>query len=68
MGDHGHRFHKIRQTFVGKLEEKLPLFSMMIPRLLQKKNPFLKEILNQNINSKIYIINRKLLIAIINRK
>jgi len=52
MGDHGHRFHPIRQTFTGKLEEKLPFFSMMVPSLLLRKNSFLSEVLNENTKSK----------------
>ena len=52
MGDHGHRTHKIRQTYVGKVEEKLPFFGMMLPRIILKKNPMLKEIIRNNTQSK----------------
>jgi len=52
MGDHGHRFHPIRHTFSGKVEEKLPFFSMMVPRRLLNKNPFLSDVLKQNTQSK----------------
>jgi hypothetical protein len=38
MGDHGHRFHEIRTTFIGKLEEKLPMFGMMVPKRMLKDN------------------------------
>ena len=52
MGDHGHRFHKIRQTFTGKAEEKLPLFSMLVPKRLLNKNRYLKNVLARNTQSK----------------
>ncbi len=52
MGDHGHRFHPIRHTFNGKVEEKLPFFSMMVPKILLKNNPFLKRVLKVNSQSK----------------
>jgi len=54
MGDHGHRFHPIRRTFTGRIEERLPFFSMMVPRILLKKNPFLAKILNKNTQSKLF--------------
>ena len=37
MGDHGHRLHSIRQTFIGKVEEKLPMYAMMIPNKIKNK-------------------------------
>lgn len=37
-GDHGHRFHDIRKTFIGKIEEKLPMFSMMVPKSILSQN------------------------------
>jgi len=52
MGDHGHRFHPIRHTFSGKIEERLPFFSMMVPKTLLIKNPFLSTVLKTNIKSK----------------
>lgn len=51
MGDHGHRFHNIRKTFVGKIEEKLPFFSMMVPTSLLDSNPFMARVLRQNTQS-----------------
>jgi hypothetical protein len=51
MGDHGHRFHEIRKTPIGKLEEKLPMFSMVVPeRLLNNQ---IRRILSENTKSKI---------------
>ncbi len=52
MSDHGHRFHSIRHTFNGKVEEKLPFFSMMVPQILLDNNPSLSKILKQNTQSK----------------
>lgn len=52
MGDHGHRFHAIRPTFSGKLEQKLPFLSMLLPRKLTQHNPFLNDILKQNTQRK----------------
>ncbi len=52
MGDHGHRFHSIRHTFTGKIEEKLPFFSMMVPKMLLEKNLFLSDVLKINSQSK----------------
>lgn len=51
MGDHGHRFHDIRQTVTGKLEQKRPSLSMLIPRKLTEQNPLLNSILKQNTQS-----------------
>ena len=55
MGDHGHRQHRIRQTSVGKSEEKLPFFGMITPKLLLEQNPFLYETLNKNTGGKFII-------------
>lgn len=52
MGDHGHRFHKIRETFIGKLEEKLPFFGMMVPKFITNSNKILFKNLVQNTKSK----------------
>lgn len=57
MGDHGHRFHSIRHTANGKLEQKLPAFSMLLPRKLTKQNPYINDILNQNTKSKFIFFN-----------
>ena len=56
MGDHGHRTHKIRQTFTGKIEEKLPFFGMMLPKVIIKNNMFLRKILIENTQS-IFFFN-----------
>ena len=54
MGDHGHRFHEVRKTFIGKIEEKLPMFGMMVPRKLLRKNSDIKSILTENTSSKTF--------------
>ena len=65
MGDHGHRFHGIRQTVTGKQEQKRPSFSMLLPRKLTKQNSFLNDVLKQNSQSKLneylYFIGRTFL-------
>ncbi len=53
MGDHGHRTHALRQTFVGKLEEKLPMFGMIVPKKLIH-NKSIHENLSKNTKSIIY--------------
>ena len=55
IGDHGHRFHNIRQTFIGKLEEKLPMFGMMVPQVLTNKNQLVREHLRENTKSSILL-------------
>ncbi|XP_065172102.1 uncharacterized protein [Atheta coriaria] len=37
MADHGHRFAEIRNTFQGKLEERLPFFSFTFPPWFKTK-------------------------------
>ena len=54
MGDHGHRFHNIRTTFIGKLEVKLPMFGMMIPKQLISKNEFIRNNLRKNTKGNIF--------------
>ena len=48
MGDHGSRFGKMRMEIQGKLEERLPLFSMIFPPWFSKKYPKLHENLRIN--------------------
>ena len=53
MGDHGHRQHPIRQTLVGRIEEKLPLFSMLVPKVLLNEDSQILETLKSNTQSNI---------------
>ncbi|XP_028399834.1 uncharacterized protein LOC114523171 [Dendronephthya gigantea] len=48
MGDHGARFGQIRMEIQGKLEERLPLFSMVFPPWFSAKYPELYKNLRTN--------------------
>ncbi|CAF1060233.1 unnamed protein product, partial [Brachionus calyciflorus] len=48
MGDHGHRFHPIRRNFIGKIEEKLPMFSIILPRKIKNQNKYLRKVFEHN--------------------
>ncbi|XP_054271598.1 uncharacterized protein LOC128993578 [Macrosteles quadrilineatus] len=39
MSDHGHRFAEIRNTQQGKLEERLPFFSFVLPPWMSQTHP-----------------------------
>ncbi|XP_037076680.1 uncharacterized protein LOC119097830 [Pollicipes pollicipes] len=39
MGDHGLRWGRERQTFIGGLEERLPFMSLYFPRWLRRRYP-----------------------------
>ncbi|KAH9505326.1 hypothetical protein Btru_058349 [Bulinus truncatus] len=39
MGDHGARYDKVRSTFSGKLEERLPYFGFLFPKWFESKYP-----------------------------
>ncbi|CAH0701135.1 unnamed protein product [Spodoptera exigua] len=49
MGDHGSRFSKLRETYHGKLEERLPLLSIFLPEKLKRLRPDAVAALNENI-------------------
>lgn len=46
MGDHGNRFDAIRKTVIGRVEERMPFFSVTLP----KKLHYLKTNLDANSN------------------
>ena len=48
FSDHGMRFGKIRDSFVGKLEERLPFMYMAVPKWLRDAYPFLEKNLRTN--------------------
>ena len=48
LGDHGWRFGEFRQTVQGKLEERLPLFTMTFPRWFKKRYQTLAKNLKTN--------------------
>ncbi|GAB1608462.1 uncharacterized protein LOC115213966 [Argonauta hians] len=39
MSDHGHRFDSIRHTLIGRIEERMPLFLMTVPKDFKSSNP-----------------------------
>ncbi|XP_059157676.1 uncharacterized protein LOC131942030 [Physella acuta] len=39
LGDHGARYGKIRSTWQGKIEERLPYFSFLFPKWFEEKYP-----------------------------
>uniref|UniRef100_A0A915EIA8 Sulfatase N-terminal domain-containing protein n=1 Tax=Ditylenchus dipsaci TaxID=166011 RepID=A0A915EIA8_9BILA len=48
FSDHGHRFDPIRQSLIGRIEERMPFFSMHVPDWLTKKCSSLSNVLNHN--------------------
>lgn len=48
MGDHGWRYGDFRQTVQGKLEERLPFFTMTFPKWFKEKYPELDKNLKIN--------------------
>lgn len=50
MGDHGTRFGKVRTLVQGKLEERLPLFSISVPSWFSTRYPKLVANLRTNID------------------
>ncbi|XP_063413992.1 uncharacterized protein LOC134696239 [Mytilus trossulus] len=50
FSDHGIRFGKVRETFIGKLEERLPFGFFIFPKWFYEKYPKLKR--NLEINSR----------------
>ncbi|XP_023941521.1 uncharacterized protein LOC112048274 [Bicyclus anynana] len=48
MGDHGPRYANVRDTFQGKLEERLPLMAVRLPDAFVKSNPSAQESLLKN--------------------
>ncbi|XP_053620717.1 uncharacterized protein LOC128681115 isoform X2 [Plodia interpunctella] len=50
MGDHGPRYAKIRNTYQGKLEERLPLMAIVLPSTLKSQRPQALDNLRQNVD------------------
>ncbi|XP_025201411.1 uncharacterized protein LOC112598955 [Melanaphis sacchari] len=50
MSDHGQRFTSVRDTQQGKLEERMPIFSFILPKWFDRKYPKLASNLDNNIN------------------
>lgn len=53
MADHGHRFAKIRGTQQGKLEERLPFFSIVLPEWFEGRFPNAVANLKQNAENRL---------------
>ncbi|ULT89594.1 hypothetical protein L3Y34_008192 [Caenorhabditis briggsae] len=51
FSDHGHRYDKIRETVIGRIESRMPFHSIKIPDAVTKKYPFI--IQNLIANSKL---------------
>jgi hypothetical protein len=43
FSDHGIRFGKVRETFIGKLEERLPFMFLIFPNWFYDKYPNIKQ-------------------------
>lgn len=41
FSDHGHRYDKIRETVIGRIESRMPFHSIRIPEVVKKKYPHL---------------------------
>ena len=50
MGDHGLRYGQVRESIQGKLEERLPLYTMTFPSWFKSRYPKLAAILQTNTN------------------
>uniref|UniRef100_A0A0K0DVL8 Sulfatase N-terminal domain-containing protein n=2 Tax=Strongyloides stercoralis TaxID=6248 RepID=A0A0K0DVL8_STRER len=50
LGDHGHRFDDIRKTSIGRMEERLPFFSLSIPKKLKQQRKDIVNIIKNNSN------------------
>ena len=48
MSDHGIRFGPIRKTFIGKMEERLPMMFVVFPKWFKKKYPSIQQNLKHN--------------------
>ncbi|XP_073966009.1 uncharacterized protein isoform X2 [Choristoneura fumiferana] len=48
MGDHGPRYAKVRNTLQGKLEERLPLLAILLPKALTRARPNAETSLREN--------------------
>lgn len=66
MGDHGARFSSIRNTYQGKIEERLPFVSIVLPKKLKKGRPdALKNLkTNENVLTTHYDMHTTLLDAL----
>lgn len=50
MGDHGNRIDGIQYTFTGRIEERMPLFSLYLPPSLIESHPHFRSNFEYNRN------------------
>lgn len=50
MSDHGSRFNALRKTYQGKIEERLPFMSIVLPDKLKKARPDAETFLKANVD------------------
>uniref|UniRef100_A0A914WHD5 Uncharacterized protein n=1 Tax=Plectus sambesii TaxID=2011161 RepID=A0A914WHD5_9BILA len=55
MGDHGNRIGAIQHAFVGRIEERMPLFSILLPESFKRRFPTL--VSNLRINTNRFVSN-----------
>ncbi|XP_033757106.1 uncharacterized protein LOC117339542 [Pecten maximus] len=48
LSDHGSRIDSIRNTYIGRIEERMPLLQIAVPRKLREKYPSLVENMQDN--------------------
>lgn len=53
MSDHGSRNDEIRNTAAGRIEERMPLLSIVIPERLKKRYPHIVQNLKENQNNRL---------------
>ncbi len=59
FSDHGHRFDPIRQSVIGRIEERMPFFSMHVPEWLKKERPNLHTVLRNNSAVRLTSFNKE---------
>lgn len=57
FGDHGHRNGKFRQTFVGKMEDRLPWLAIVLPAWFKLRYPLLHKNLVRNSNNLVTLFD-----------
>ncbi|XP_060071100.1 uncharacterized protein LOC132551013 [Ylistrum balloti] len=55
--DHGSRLDEIRNTYVGRIEDRMPFVSMVLPEVLKNKYPSIVENIKENQNRLTTVYN-----------